>query len=82
MMVRGRGQPVPTTFAGLADSVVGANADRITDFSHVQGKPDRSGGAIDAKLTVLSTGLSASSAAPLHRHRRAVALSGRQRGEP
>jgi hypothetical protein len=58
MMVQGRGCPVPTTFAGLADSGVGANADRIADFSHAQGEPDRSGGAIDAKLTVLTTRLS------------------------
>jgi Ca2+-binding RTX toxin-like protein len=39
------------TFAALGDSVVGANADRITDFSHAQGdRIDLSG--IDAKFTV------------------------------
>jgi len=41
MMVRGRGWPVPTTFAGLADSGGGAGADRIAYFSHARGKPDR-----------------------------------------
>jgi Ca2+-binding RTX toxin-like protein len=39
------------TFTALADSVVGANADRITDFSHAQGdRIDLAG--IDAKFTV------------------------------
>ncbi|MGO4129838.1 calcium-binding protein, partial [Inquilinus sp. YAF38] len=39
------------TFAALGDSVVGANADRITDFSHAQGdRIDLAG--IDAKAAV------------------------------
>jgi Ca2+-binding RTX toxin-like protein len=39
------------TFAALGDSVIGANADRITDFSHAQG--DRIDlAAIDARTTV------------------------------
>ncbi|TSD87756.1 hypothetical protein FFK22_015790 [Mycobacterium sp. KBS0706] len=39
------------TFAALGDSVTGANADRITDFSHAQG--DRIDlAAIDARFTV------------------------------
>ncbi|MGO1079696.1 beta strand repeat-containing protein [Inquilinus sp. CA228] len=61
------------TFTALSDSVVGANADRITDFSHAQGdRIDLAG--IDARFTVagdqafsfIGTGLFTGVAGQLH----------------
>ena len=69
-------------FTALGDSVVGANADRITDFSHAQGdRIDLAG--IDAKATVAGDqAFSFIGTAALHRRRRATPLFGTTAAAP